>query len=258
MRYLILFTLVFLASCGDSTKVEELEEKIEELENNLDQVNESPDTKEEAVCNALNDFIPEGWKILKKVNGDLNKDGLDDYAIVLQGTDKSNMQSDEYMEIDSNPRELVILFGKEKANCYDLAVRSSTFIPAHEEMHMDDPFEEMAITNGTLHLDYRIWYSMGSWYTSTYTYIWRFQDDDFKLIGANSSEFHRASGEATDVSINFSTNKCSITKYNMFESDEEVEYETSEEWKDLNLKELKTFKTFQKPWSWEVIEGVYI
>ena len=179
MRYLFILITLALVSCGDSPQVEALEDNNQESENS--QTQPSVENTEVEECKILEDYIPRGWKIHKQAKGDLNKDGVQDLAIVIQGTDKGNFQSDEYHKIDSNPRELIILFGKKGAGCYELSEQSSTFIPIHDDMYMDDPFDGMSISKGTLHLDYRIWMSAGSWSTSMYTYIWRFQDDEFKL-----------------------------------------------------------------------------
>jgi len=258
MKYLFILITLILVGCGDSPQVEALEDNVQESENSQGQPAEDNEEVEDEVCTVLDEYVPEGWKILKKAKGDLNKDGIEDLAIVIQGTDESNLESDEYHTIDSNPRELIILFGKKKTGCYELSERSSTFIPIHDDLYMDDPFNDMSITKGTLHLNYRIWMSAGSWSTSMYTYIWRFQDDEFKLIGANTSEYHRATGESVDISINFSTKKYSITNGNMFEAEEGEELpEETTEWKTFKLKELKTFETFEKPWSWQ-FDGVYI
>jgi hypothetical protein len=65
----------------------------------------------------------------------------------------------------------------------------------------------LIIEKGVLKIDLNYWYSCGSWYTNHNTYIFRYQNNQFEMIGYESSEFHRASGEATSISINYSTKK---------------------------------------------------
>ena len=65
----------------------------------------------------------------------------------------------------------------------------------------------LSIEKGVLKIDLNYWYSCGSWYTNHNTYIFRYQNNQFEMIGYESSEFHRASGEATSISINYSTKK---------------------------------------------------
>ena len=72
---------------------------------------------------SVNDFIPKGWKILKDENGsnfiakgDLNKDKLEDVAIIIEKNDKKNIKKNDNFgpnELNLNPRILIILF-KEK------------------------------------------------------------------------------------------------------------------------------------------------
>ncbi len=208
------------------------------------------------VCDDLKSFVPKGWKIIKQPTGDLNKDGIEDVAMVIQKTDAANIKKENGMTIDKNSRTLLILFGKATKGCYELNTESKTFILAHEDVIMDDPFEGIEIKNGTLKISFKDFRSMGSWETSQSSYIWRFQDGLFKLIGANDSSFHRADGDATDLSINFSTNKYSLTFYNMFEEEDESEEEVI--WKKLNVKTLKTFETFSQPWTWTINDEVHI
>ena len=53
------------------------------------QSTEVPIIKNSAI--SIEEFIPRNWRILQKVTGDLNKDNLDDIAIVLQEKDKSKI-----------------------------------------------------------------------------------------------------------------------------------------------------------------------
>jgi hypothetical protein len=49
------------------------------------------------------DFVPKGYVVFEKIEGDLNKDGQSDTVIVVKGTDKRNVIVDEYRgELDRN------------------------------------------------------------------------------------------------------------------------------------------------------------
>lgn len=219
-----------------------------------DSTNEADAKIETEECTSLESFIPEVWEVLKKAKGDLNKDGFDDVAMVIQNTDPRKYSGVVPMRINSNDRKLIILFGQKKAGCYTLNTKSETFILMHEQENMDDPFEDMTISKGTLKISFKEFYNMGSWSSGNYSYIWRFQDGEFKLIGANTLNYHRGSGDATETSVNFSTNKYSLKTFNI--ADEEVE--EVETWKTVKLKELKTFSTFKKPWTWSINEDLNI
>ena len=71
----------------------------------------------------LSDFLPKGYLISEKVNGDLNKDGIEDIILIIKGTSKSKIIKDEYRgELDRNRRDIIVLFNK-KEN-YELASKN--------------------------------------------------------------------------------------------------------------------------------------
>lgn len=156
----------------------------------------------------VKDFVPENWVIIEQVTGDLNKDKLDDIALVIQATDPKNILANDGLgadTIDTNPRSLIVLFKDTNGNGYNLAVKNDSFILSHEDPVMANPFSNITIKNGTLKLHFSSWASAGTWYMSNNTYVFRYQDNDFTLIGADYQETHRASGETTEFSINFLT-----------------------------------------------------
>jgi hypothetical protein len=253
LPHLVLCTVFFVACQEQAPTDPAADNPNEGTENANNHADEQP-SEETEECGKKEEFIPAGWKILKETKGDLNKDGKADLVLVIQNTDPKKIEKDEYFTLDTNPRTLLILFAQETAGCYSLNTESKTFILAHEQANMEDPFSEVEIKNGTLHIQFVQFANAGGWDAGNNTYVWRYQDGAFKLIGANTSDYHRASGEAHDVSVNFSTGKYSITHYNMF--DESVEEE--EVWKKLKDKTLQTFKTFPLPYSWKVNEDIYL
>jgi len=42
-------------------------------------------------CEKVEDFVPENWKILQQTTGDLNKDKINDVALIIQATDTSKI-----------------------------------------------------------------------------------------------------------------------------------------------------------------------
>ncbi len=75
---------------------------------------------------SVNDFIPKGWKQLFIAKGDLNKDNLEDVAIIIEKNDKKNIKKNESLgpdELNLNPRILLVLF-KEKDGTYTLAAKN--------------------------------------------------------------------------------------------------------------------------------------
>mgnify|MGYP006104633307 CR=1 FL=1 len=203
----------------------------------------------------LESIIPDNWRLLSSANGDLNQDGISDLVFAIQKTDQNNIQLNDGLgtdSIDLNPRIFAIYFGTELGVLKKRLV-SEHFIILRDSPTMDEPFEGFNINNkGVLDINFRFWYSAGSWSMSNHKYRFRFQNNEFALIGYDSNEAHRASGETTDYSISFLTKKMKITKGNFSNDDSE-----SVEWKEFQLEQLMTLKSIKKPFELE-FEGIYL
>ena len=87
---------------------------------------------------------------------------------------------------------------------------------------------------------------MGSWYSASSTYKFRYDRKQFILIGTDLSTIHRATLNYEDYSFNFLTKKRSCIKGN---EEKSIKMKSL---KSFVLTSLKTFKTFQEPYSWEI------
>lgn len=205
--------------------------------------------------NSFQDIIPNDWRILDAKTGDLNQDGILDLVFAIQNTDKSNIKSSDIWGIDSvdfNPRILGVYFGVDSGG-FKQEFTSNNFIILRDSPTMDEPFDGLEISEqGVLKIRFRFWYSAGSWSMSNHTYKFRFQDNEFVLIGYDSNEAHRASGETTSYSINFLTKKMKITKGN-FSND----IPESIEWKKFLLEKPITIQRIDKPFELK-FQGVYL
>lgn len=204
---------------------------------------------------SIRDFIPKGWTILDSTSGDLNKDNLNDYALILQHADSVTIvktEDDIQDTVITQPRMLLILFKVPSTNALNLTEQNNSFILNHDNPDMDDPYQSIKIDKGILQLSFRLFYYMGSYSVNTATYKFRYQNSQFTLIGADNNSFDRASHDFEEYSYNFLTRKRSLTTGN----DENRTKKT--EWKTFNLTTPKTLKTFSKPFTWEVEENVYL
>lgn len=150
--------------------------------------------------NSLEDFIPKDWKLISKVQGDLNKDKLKDIAAVIE-------YSGEYVDNDytefGQPRIFFVIFQK-KDGTYKLSVQSDHLImKAKEGGVYGDPFEGMEYRRGTVVVSL---YGGSNWRWG-YTYIFRFQNKDWYLIGKTEVSEYTLTGESTTVDINCLTSK---------------------------------------------------
>ena len=153
----------------------------------------------------LDQFIPKGWELMGSVNGDINKDGIMDYVFILESKEKYKIP-DDFMNKEYSYRILGISFGK-KGGGYHLALQNNNFIiNGDQNSSLDEPFLDMEIKkNGTIWFKFYFFYSAGSWWVSNDTYVFRYQNNRFELIGHESSSFHRATHEESTTSTNFST-----------------------------------------------------
>jgi len=175
--------------------------------------------------NKMEDFVPKHWSAIMKVDGDLNKDGLTDTALIVEQENPNNISITEYNDtLNTNPRALLVLF-KQENGTYKLAAKNDKgFIePPKENSSLLDPLGEgdINIKNNTLRLKFQYFFSAGSWYITNVEYVFRYQNSHFELIGVETNSFHRATGEETIVSFNLSTNKLETTMGgNIFEEKE--------------------------------------
>ena len=170
-------------------------------------------------------FIPKGWKEHSKVVGDVNKDKVNDMVLVIEEVNNANIILNESLgkdTLNTNPRTLLVLFG-DKNKGYQLKTSNAKFLPSEDDAEsrcLADPLSEggISIEKGLIKINMNYWLSCGSWYVTNYNYTFRYQNEKFELIGLDCYSFHRASGESSTTSINFSTKKKQvITGTNEFE-----------------------------------------
>ena len=178
------------------------------------------------------DFLPKGYVIVEKIIGDLNKDAVDDCVIIIKGTDKNQIITDEYQgQLDRNRRGFIVLFNKN--GHYELAVKNyDCFSSENEDGGVYFPPElsiEIKRSNLYIHYEYGRY---GYW-----TFTFRFQNADFELIGYDQSASHGPVIEK-QTSINFLSKK-KQEKVNINENAEEGGDEVFKEtWKKINVNRL--------------------
>jgi hypothetical protein len=157
---------------------------------------------------ALSDFSPKNWEITDTISGDLNKDGANDFALVLGYRDSIKI-SDGY----KFPRILLIVF--KVGDQYELKLQHNTLLEFEKTegcgCTIDDP-GSIEIYNGVLKLHFK-WNIRGA--GTLIQYAVRYQSNDFYLIGATCTSGYRASKSISD--FNFS-----MGRYIYDETDDEA------------------------------------
>lgn len=151
-------------------------------------------------------FVPAGWKLLDKTDGDLNGDGRLDAALIIQRNDPSGVISNSdglgFDTYDTNPRVLLVTI-QDDLGQYQLVGRDDDIIPDHDRPTIDDPYELMRIDGGKLHLHIRFFANAGSWSMFANIFHFRWSGNAMQLIGFDKNYVHRGSGEMSQASVNY-------------------------------------------------------
>lgn len=128
--------------------------------------------------------VPKNYALIEKVSGDLDKDGINELVMAfdIQKLEKDGENKESNDSFEGVPRELRIY--KKKNKQWILWQKSNQALyGSRDGGMMGDPFEEMKIENGILHISQ----SGGSSWKWGHTDKYRYQDGEFLLIGYTST-----------------------------------------------------------------------
>jgi hypothetical protein len=147
-------------------------------------------------------FMSPGWTVVSKVEGDLNRDGHSDVALLLWTAKAAEADSPEEKR-DAPFYRLLVGFAQPDGG-YRLVVDNKTLLPPPDPFGVNnDPLDADALKIVRGSLDISREYLRGH-----YRYRFRWSDGAFRLIGY---EFGGSDGHCVTVtSINFLTRKAMI------------------------------------------------
>jgi len=181
---------------------------------------------------SVSELIPENWECIS-TKGDLNKDGITDIVIIATPDNKENttVRYDGYV-YNFNQPVMAIYWGK-KDGSFALFKQYNQVIPARPSEYTSiDASLEVTKTN-VLKISLEQFSSAGSWENNTATYLFRYQNGDFMLIGKDLDTHMRNTGNTTTTSENYLTNKRCVTKGHVNSS------KTTTKWSKINKQPLK-------------------
>ena len=186
------------------------------------------------------DFIPKGFVLFNEVEGDLNNDGRKDHVLIVKGTKKDKIVTDEYRgKLDRNRRGIIILFKTEDNSYKKIVENNNCFSSENEDGGVYyAPEMEVSIDKNNLYVNY-MQGRYGYW-----TYTFKFRKNDFQLIGYDAS--YGGAIVQNETSINFLTGKKQF-KDNINKDEEDREEVFKETWSKIDvqkpvfLSEIKDF-----------------
>ena len=151
-------------------------------------------------------YIPAKYVLFEAIQGDLNKDGIQDLVLIVKATDPTQWVNHEYRgKLDRNRRGIIVLL-KEKGRYKKLTQNLSAFSSENEEGGVYfTPELWFEINKGLLNVHY------GHGRYGYWNYSFRLQNQDLRLIGYDSSSNHGPYVES-ETSMNFLTDKKVIRK----------------------------------------------
>lgn len=206
---------------------------------------------------SIEQLTPEGWTILEKAGGDLNNDGSDDVAIIFESdeiTDETRTYGDNNSAIikeTQKPRILAIFFRDIASGNYRLSIQNNDFIlRAREGGKIGDPLNQISIKDQQLYLRFQ----GGAEWRWELGYTFKFENKDWFLTSAINLYFNQNTGDMTERIYDFKTRELFTTTGNLHRR--AISNRTTSE--VLYFSQLRTFKTFKKPWAWEIMPDVYL
>lgn len=197
-------------------------------------------------------FVPAGWEIEARAEGDLDRDGIGDLALVLREKNPAHIvQHDGLGEnpLDTNPRMLVVAL-RERQGGYRLAVENHSLIPRRQNPVLEDPFDTLTIVSGVLRVKLRIWMSAGSWSASNLDFAFRLQQGGLMLIGYDHQSIQRNTGKLDEYSLNYLTRRAKISIFDVDNDAEKARWKTLPRRPLRDIVELGDGLAFDPGWEW--------
>jgi hypothetical protein len=178
-------------------------------------------------------FVPTGWRIDRRAEGDLDGDGRADLALVLRDTDRRNVIANSGFgerRFDTNPRLLMILLAVRDGRGYRLALTNHSLIARRDNPSQMDPFapgeSKMRIVRRTLKIQLQRFMSAGGADAGPTSFTFRWQGDTLRLIGFEMSNVQRMTGETSSVSIDYLTRRMRLGSGRIEDDADRVRWKT--------------------------------
>ncbi|MBT2245811.1 hypothetical protein JQK15_20055 [Sphingobium sp. BHU LFT2] len=172
-------------------------------------------------------LIPGHFRLAEVVSGDVDGDDREDLLVISQarspmptpprGTSSQieRQGSAPAREENLNGYRLTIARPRQDGPDCEIVATDESLIPAREHRNFEDAFDGAEIHDGVIVIKLRFFMGMGSWRAETRTLRFRRDGRGFRLIGVDSTEWMRNSGEMTKRSVNYLTGRMRTETGNM-------------------------------------------
>jgi hypothetical protein len=175
--------------------------------------------------------VPKGYRIVERIGGDLNMDGIPDSILVVKATAKEKLEHNSDGKLVDRNRRGLIVFLRTNGQFKKVIENLQCFSSENEDGGVYfAPELSVEISRNRLYVHYAHG-RYGYW-----KYTFRFKGSDFELIGYDASNNN---GPRTDrqVSINFLTKK-RLERTNTNTSAEGGDEVFEDKWTDISLEGL--------------------
>jgi len=180
------------------------------------------------------------WGILQKATGDLTKNGLDDYAIVIESNDSIPEKRCLNCKLrKAKPRIILILL--EHNGEHKVTIQNNKFIARGDEGGMAPYIEpELSINEGLLTIYYQ--------YTrSNQSYFFEYNNNQMNIVKAESMLVHSATGDYNLNVYDFINGKLTTKTGNISEDEFNTEVIPI-------VNKSKTLSEFKEMYEWQITQ----
>ncbi|MEO9021186.1 MAG: hypothetical protein ABI237_14305 [Ginsengibacter sp.] len=160
----------------------------------------------------ITDFVPKGWTIMDEVSGEFNLDKLNDIALIIKSNKVLNADSTDPGS-GFAPKILMILFKQPDKTWKLSCVATKIFDTTQAGVQNCHPYKGIKAMHDTL----TITFATGGTVVDNTTYYFRFQNNDWCLVGKYMKEddMQKSMGVylVSYESVNFISGKVESGKY---------------------------------------------
>lgn len=179
----------------------------------------------EAKVEMINDMVPKDWILVYYALGDINHDGKDDAIMVIENTDPAFLKRNRRLGpkiLNMNPRQMLVLFQTQTG--YQEMLRVANGFPTEHSFQkpcLADPLVEAGkinIEDGLVKVALNYTLKCSGYNTTKHTFKFRYENTRFRLVGFNTMQLERISGDATEHNFDYlAGQKTTVTGINIYE-----------------------------------------